>query len=109
MNYRPEDLRALVDFVGMIKGSVFISPNIFRLSFFDVCCVFVFRLGVIFRKSEPVLSPLLRRVIHDSLQDFVQSQLTRPLRKAFKAKKNILDVMLKVSGGFSLFLFCKVT
>ncbi len=40
--------------------------------------------------------PLLARHMHDRTQDFVQTGLARPLRKAFKAKKSIETVMMQM-------------
>lgn len=72
LNYTNEDLHALVDVIGKIKG-----------------------LSAQLMKQEAVFVPLIRRVIHDGFQEFLQVDLARPLRKALKKKKNSLQNTLK--------------
>jgi hypothetical protein len=45
-------------------------------------------------QSSAEFLPYLRQCIHDDLQDFLQVELARPLRKAMKRKRPIKDVML---------------
>ncbi len=53
-------------------------------------------LGGLIMKSSVDFLPYLRQAIHDDLQDFVQTELARPLRKAMKRKKPVKDVMLVI-------------
>lgn len=70
-NYSPEELYALVDVIGMIKG-----------------------LGGLMMKHEVDFIPLTRQAIHDDFQIFLQKEVARPLRKAFKRKRPVKDVMI---------------
>eukprot|EP00456_Euglypha_rotunda_P049447 TRINITY_DN3965_c0_g1_i3.p1 TRINITY_DN3965_c0_g1~~TRINITY_DN3965_c0_g1_i3.p1 ORF type:complete len:407 (+),score=77.54 TRINITY_DN3965_c0_g1_i3:169-1221(+) len=73
-NYTEDELYALIDVIGMLKG-----------------------LGNLLLKNELLLVPLIRRSIHDKLQVFLQKELSRPLRKAFKrSRKEVLGVMLQM-------------
>jgi len=73
-NYTEDELYALIDVIGMIKG-----------------------LGNLLLKNELLLVPLIRRSIHDKLQVFLQKEVARPLRKAFKrGRKEVLGVMLQM-------------
>ena len=73
-NYTNEDMHVLVDVVGMIKG-----------------------LGALMMESESVLMPLIRRHIHDEVQDFLQTDVARPLRKAYKRNRGgTKEVMLQM-------------
>ena len=45
-------------------------------------------------KSEALLTPLIRRCIHDDVQIFLQQEVARPLRKAFKRGRATKDVMI---------------
>jgi cytoplasmic FMR1 interacting protein len=60
-NYTPEELYALIDVIGMVKG-----------------------LGGLMLNSELIHIPLVRRCIHDEVQIFLQQEVARPLRKAHK-------------------------
>jgi cytoplasmic FMR1 interacting protein len=51
-NYSTEELEALIDVIGMLKG-----------------------LGSLMMKTEHVTAPLLRRCIHDDVQDFLQTEV----------------------------------
>jgi cytoplasmic FMR1 interacting protein len=60
-NYSASEMHALIDVVGMVKG-----------------------LGALMMDSEAVLMPLIRRHIHDETQEFLQTSVFGPLRKAHK-------------------------
>ncbi len=45
-------------------------------------------------QSSSEFLPYLRQCIHDDLQDFLQVELARPLRKAMKRKRPVKDLML---------------
>eukprot|EP00457_Paulinella_chromatophora_P000349 gb/GEZN01000349.1/.p1 GENE.gb/GEZN01000349.1/~~gb/GEZN01000349.1/.p1 ORF type:complete len:1473 (-),score=270.12 gb/GEZN01000349.1/:312-4730(-) len=73
-NYSGEELYALIDVIGLIKG-----------------------LGGLLLKNEIMLVPLLRRAVHDMFQVFLQKEVTRPLRKALKRKRTeVMDCMLQM-------------
>eukprot|EP00808_Paulinella_micropora_P032344 g67638.t1 len=73
-NYSGEELYALIDVIGLLKG-----------------------LGGLLLKNEILLVPLLRRAVHDMLQVFLQKEVARPLRKAFKRnRKEVMDCMLQM-------------
>lgn len=65
-NYTSEELYALIDVIGMLKG-----------------------LGSLMIDNQLIHEPLLRRWIHDDTQIFLQQELARPLRKAHKRKKAV--------------------
>ncbi len=65
-NYTAEELYALIDVIGMIKG-----------------------LGGLMLSSQMIHEPLVRRCIHDDTQVFLQQELARPLRKAHKKNKKV--------------------
>ena len=65
-NYSPEELYALIDVIGMVKG-----------------------LAGLMIESQLIHEPLVRRSIHDDTQIFLQQELARPLRKAHKKNKKV--------------------
>jgi cytoplasmic FMR1 interacting protein len=65
-NYSSEEMSALLDVIGMIKG-----------------------LGSLMMRSELLCVPLVRRYIHDEVQVFLQQEVARPLRKAHKRKRRM--------------------
>jgi cytoplasmic FMR1 interacting protein len=65
-NYTAEELYALIDVIGMLKG-----------------------LGGLMIESQLIHEPLVRRCIHDDTQIFLQQELARPLRKAHKKNKKV--------------------
>mmetsp|Transcript_39820 Transcript_39820/g.66707 ORF Transcript_39820/g.66707 Transcript_39820/m.66707 type:complete len:1295 (-) Transcript_39820:208-4092(-) len=72
--YSKTELSILVDVIGMVKG-----------------------LGSLLQKSETIFIDLCWRHIHDVMQSFVHAMLTRPMRKAYKAKRNhILEIMKRM-------------
>eukprot|EP00954_Amorphochlora_amoebiformis_P005293 417356-Amorphochlora_amoeboformis.AAC.2 len=79
--YTKEELSTLVDVIGMLKG-----------------------LGSLLQKSETIFIDLCWRFIHDKMQDFVHGMLTRPMRKAYKAKRNqilrIMKIMREICGDY---------
>lgn len=70
-NFSGEDKYHLVDVIGMIKG-----------------------LAGLMLKTEVLYVPLLRRYIHDECQLFLQKELARPMRKAQKRSRQVLQTML---------------
>lgn len=72
-NYTSQELHALVDVMSMIKG-----------------------LGALMMKSEDMFVPLIRWYIHDKVQDFLQKQLAKPLRKAHKRNREVKKVMIQM-------------
>ena len=65
-NYSSEELYALIDVIGMMKG-----------------------LAGLMMESQLIHEPLVRRCIHDDTQIFLQQELARPLRKAHKKNKKV--------------------
>ena len=45
------------------------------------------------REAEVYLAPVLRRSMHDDVQEYLQATLARPLRKAYKRKRAVHEVM----------------
>lgn len=73
-NYSDDELYALIDCIGMIKG-----------------------LGSLMLKAESLIAPMLRLRIHEETEDFVINHLARPLRKAHKRKRSTTkDTMLQM-------------
>lgn len=73
-NYSAKELYCLVDVISMIKG-----------------------IGATMLDTELVLTPLLHRCIHDDVQIFLQVEVARPLRKAYKNdRKEVKDVLLQI-------------
>lgn len=66
-NYTEEEKFALIEIIAMIKG-----------------------LQVLMSRMETVFSEAIRRSIYSKLQNFVQSILREPLRKAVKNKKDLI-------------------
>jgi cytoplasmic FMR1 interacting protein len=84
-NYSKEDLNATVAVISMIKS-----------------------LGSQLVAAESQLLPMLHRHMHDQFQDFVQTHLARPLRKAFKAKRPSEGRMMElraIAGDWQSFEF----
>jgi cytoplasmic FMR1 interacting protein len=73
LNYSNEEMHALVDVIGIIKG-----------------------LSALMMKCEDTFVPLLRRFIHDEFQEFLQAEVARPLRKAHKRKAKIKNTMIQM-------------
>jgi cytoplasmic FMR1 interacting protein len=74
-NYSPEELYALIDVIGMIKG-----------------------LGALMLDSQMTHEPLVRRCIHDDTQIFLQQELARPLRKAHKKNKKVREQCITIAN-----------
>jgi len=73
-NFSPDELYALIDVIGMIKG-----------------------LGGLLKNSELLVLPVALRYIHDTFQAFLQESTAHPLRRAHKRKKtNVKNVMLNM-------------
>ncbi|XP_021955004.1 cytoplasmic FMR1-interacting protein isoform X2 [Folsomia candida] len=70
-NYTEEEKFALIEIIAMIKG-----------------------LQVLMSRMETVFSEAIRRSIYSKLQNFVQSILREPLRKAVKNKKDLIRSIL---------------
>ena len=78
-NYTPQELHVLIDVLGMIKG-----------------------IGSVMLENELIVTPLVNRCIHDDVQIFLQSEVARPLRKAYKNnRKDVFDVLnhIREIGG----------
>eukprot|EP00475_Leptophrys_vorax_P029552 TRINITY_DN4350_c0_g1_i1.p1 TRINITY_DN4350_c0_g1~~TRINITY_DN4350_c0_g1_i1.p1 ORF type:complete len:1230 (+),score=372.45 TRINITY_DN4350_c0_g1_i1:848-4537(+) len=50
----------------------------------------------IFTENEHVIAAFVRRFMYFQVQDFVQNELARPMRKAFKRKRDVLQVMVQM-------------
>jgi len=66
-NYSDEEKMSLIEVIAMIKG-----------------------LQVLIARIEVVFQDAIRRTIYAQLQDFIQLALRDPLRKATKAKKDLI-------------------
>eukprot|EP01113_Clastostelium_recurvatum_P001498 TRINITY_DN1060_c0_g1_i3.p1 TRINITY_DN1060_c0_g1~~TRINITY_DN1060_c0_g1_i3.p1 ORF type:complete len:1328 (-),score=521.15 TRINITY_DN1060_c0_g1_i3:101-4084(-) len=64
-NYKSEERYALVEFIAMIKG-----------------------LAALFLRNDSLLAPIIRRTIHDDLQEFVQVTLRELIRAMSKSARN---------------------
>ena len=80
-NYTNEELYCLIDVLGMIKG-----------------------IGALMLENEASILALLNRCIHDDVQVFLQSEVARPLRRAYKNDrsdvKDILMQMREIGGDW---------
>ncbi|EFA78321.1 component of SCAR regulatory complex [Heterostelium album PN500] len=65
-NYRPEERVALIQFIAMIKG-----------------------LGSLMARHESLLEPLIKKIIHNEIQQFVQVQLRETIKSFAKKKEHI--------------------
>lgn len=82
-NYTEEEKFALIEIIAMIKG-----------------------LQVLMSRMETVFSEAIRRSIYSKLQNFVQSILREPLRKAVKNKKDLIRRWAYFMFAFSIRNYC---
>lgn len=70
-NYTPDEQYTLIDIIGMIKG-----------------------MGSMMLENQEFVTPLQNHCIHDDIQIFLQTEVARPLRKAYKNERNDVKEIL---------------
>lgn len=84
-NHSAEELHVLVDVIGMIKGT-----------------------GSLMLDNEIAVMPFINRAVHDMVQIFVQTEVARPLRKAYKNSRadvsTLFFAMREVAGDWHDYL-----